>query len=107
MARTRLYRSGNLVLDDIPVDDISEHLADPSSVLWLDLYRPAPAEFAMIGQEFGIHQLAHEDTRHQGQRPKLDRYRTHEFLSAYAVSNAADSAELSTHEIAVFLTPRR
>jgi magnesium transporter len=104
MARTRLYRSGNLVLEDFPVDDISEHLGDPSSVVWLDLYRPESAEFAMVGEEFGIHQLALEDARHQGQRPKLDRYRTHEFLSAYAVSIAADSAELSTHEIAVFLT---
>jgi magnesium transporter len=104
MARTRLYRSGTLVLEDFPVREISAHLADPSSVVWLDLYRPGPAEFAMVSEEFGLHELAVEDALHQGQRPKLDRYRTHEFLSAYAVTTVPDSAELSTSELAVFLT---
>lgn len=104
MARTRLYRNGTLVLEDFPADDISEHLADPSSVVWLDLHRPGPEEFAMVGREFGIHELALEDAAHQGQRPKLDRYRTHEFLSAYAVAIAPDSADLSAGEISAFLT---
>ncbi|MFK4224714.1 magnesium transporter CorA family protein [Streptomyces sp. NPDC019890] len=104
MARTRLYQNGTLVLENFPADDISEHLTDPSSVLWLDLYRPGQDEFAMVGDEFGIHDLALEDAAHQGQRPKLDRYRTHEFLSAHAVSIAPDSADLSTSEISVFLT---
>ncbi|MGI5401729.1 magnesium transporter CorA family protein [Streptomyces sp. CA-135486] len=104
MARTRLYRNGTLVLENFPADEISEHLTDPSSVLWLDLYRPGPDEFAMVGEEFGIHELAMEDAAHQGQRPKLDRYRTHEFLSAHAVSIAPDSADLSTSEISAFLT---
>ncbi|WP_405725331.1 magnesium transporter CorA family protein [Streptomyces sp. NBC_01537] len=104
MARTRLYRNGTLVLEDFPADDISEHLADPSSVVWLDLLRPGPEEFAMVGREFGIHELALEDAAHQGQRPKLDRYRTHEFLSVYAVTIDPDSAALSTSEISAFLT---
>jgi magnesium transporter len=104
MARTRLYRNGTMVLEDFPADDISEHLADPSSVVWLDLLRPGPEEFAMVGREFGIHELALEDAADQGQRPKLDRYRTHEFLSAYAVTIAPDSAALSASEISVFLT---
>ncbi|MGY5119221.1 magnesium transporter CorA family protein [Streptomyces sp. 900105755] len=79
-------------------------IADPASVLWLDLYRPGPAELTMLGQEFGIHELALEDAAQRGQRPKLDRYRTHEFLSAYSVTVSPDGAELSCSEIAVFLT---
>jgi magnesium transporter len=104
MARTRLYRGGILVAEDFPVRDISRYLADPSCVVWLDLYHPEAADFALVGEEFGLHELALEDARHHGQRPKLDRYRTHEFLSAYAVTIAPDSAELSASEIAVFLT---
>jgi magnesium transporter len=104
MARTRLYRSGNLVLEDFPPEDISEHLADPASVVWLDLYQPGPDDFAMVGQEFGIHELALEDAANPGQRPKLDRYRTHEFLSAYAVSIAPGTLDLTTSEISAFLT---
>lgn len=104
MARTRLYRSGTLVLEDFPPEDISEHLTDPDSVIWLDLYQPGPDDFAMVGREFGIHELALEDAEDRGQRPKLDRYRSHEFLSAYAVTIAPGTAELSTSEISAFLT---
>lgn len=102
--RTRLYRNGNLVLEGFPARDASEHLADPASVAWLDLYRPGSAELSMLGEEFDIHELALENAAQHGQRPKLDRYRTHEFLSAYAVTVGPEGAELSTSEIAVFLT---
>ncbi|MFE1193794.1 CorA family divalent cation transporter, partial [Streptomyces olivaceoviridis] len=104
VTRTRLYHDGTLVLEGFPASDVSAHLADPASVLWLDLHRPGPAEFTMLGQEFGIHELALEDAAHRGQRPKLDRYRTHEFLSAYAVTVSPDGAQLAYSEIAVFLT---
>ena len=104
MARTRLYRGGTLVAEDFPVHDIPEYLADPSSVVWLDLYRPQEAEFAMVGEEFGLHELALEDAGQPGQRPKLDHYRTHEFINAYAVTIASDSAKLLTSEISVFFT---
>ncbi|GGO87404.1 magnesium transporter CorA family protein [Wenjunlia tyrosinilytica] len=106
MARTRLYRDGTLVLEDFPVADISDHLADPSSVVWLDLCMPGPEDFAMVGEEFGLHELALESARNQGQRSKLDHYRTHEFLSAYALFVDPRSGRLSTSEIAAFITPR-
>jgi Mg2+ and Co2+ transporter CorA len=60
-ARTRLYRHGTLVSQDFPVADISDHLTDPASVVWLDLCRPTPADFEMIEEEFGLHELAVED----------------------------------------------
>ncbi|WP_217561134.1 magnesium transporter CorA family protein [Streptomyces sp. GbtcB6] len=104
VTRTRLYHDGTLALEGFPASDVSAYLADPASVLWLDLYRPGAAEFTMLGEEFGIHELALEDAAQRGQRPKLDRYRTHEFLSAYSVTVSPDDAELSYSEIAVFLT---
>jgi hypothetical protein len=33
-ARTRLYREGTCLLQGFPVTDISEHLAEPGSVVW-------------------------------------------------------------------------
>src|SRR5215468_9260733 len=36
-ARTRMYRDGRLELQGFPVADISDHLADPSVTIWLDL----------------------------------------------------------------------
>ncbi|MFF4120879.1 magnesium transporter CorA family protein [Streptomyces sp. NPDC001714] len=106
MARTRLYRDGILVEEDFPVRDISRHLADPSSTVWLDLRRPTRAEFTEVGEELGLHELALEDALHEGQRAKLDSYRTHHFLSVYAVAVDPDDAALTMRELAVILTPQ-
>src|SRR5690349_25144777 len=83
-AHTRLYRGGACVLLDFPVADISEHLRDPASLVWLDLCRPTPVDFDMVDTELGLHEIAVEDALHESQRPKLDRYATHLLLSAYA-----------------------
>jgi magnesium transporter len=103
-AQTRLYQGGSCVLRDFPVAEISTHLADPASVVWLDLCRPTAADFEMINAEFGLHELAVEDALQESQRPKLDRYATHLFISAYAVALDARGIRLETSEIAVFLT---
>jgi magnesium transporter len=103
-ARTRLYRDGACVARNFPVGEIAEHLADPASVVWLDLCRPTADDFEMIDIEFGLHELALEDAGHESQRPKVDRYASHLFLSAYAVTVEGEGTRLSTSEIAVFIT---
>src|SRR6266496_6786550 len=102
--RTRLYRSGKLELADFPVADISEHLAVEGSVIWVDLCAPSQADFDMIGEEFGLHELAVEDALHAGERPKLDRYASHLFLGAYAVDPRTAAGELVVGELAAFIT---
>jgi magnesium transporter len=103
-ARTRLYRGGTCLSEDFPVADIAQHLADPASVVWLDLCRPTPGDFDMVDRQFGLHELAVEDALYESQRPKLDRYATHLFLSAYAVTLDAAGMRLDASEIAVFIT---
>jgi magnesium transporter len=102
--RTRLYRHGRLVRENFPVADISEHLGDEDCLVWLDLCDPTPNDFDVVGREFGLHELAVEDALTRDQRPKLDRYATHLFLSAYAVTLDPATAKLDTSEIAVFVT---
>lgn len=105
--RTRLYRSGKLLAEGFPADQISEHLdADPDAVVWLDLHDPDEADLQIVTHEFGLHPLAVEDAVHDHQRPKLDRYRTHLFANMYAVAFDAGRAELTTSEISAFITPR-
>ncbi|HEV7898999.1 MAG TPA: magnesium transporter CorA family protein [Planosporangium sp.] len=106
MARTRLYRDGVLEAEDFPVEKISDHLGDDQAVVWLDLCEPTPADFAMISEELGLHALAVEDAMDFGQRPKLDRYRTHLFISAYGVQLNGRPGTVATHEIGVFVTPQ-
>ena len=102
--RTRLYRRGRLESEGFPVADISDHLEDKSSVIWLDLRDPDREDLAVLSEEFGLHPVAVEDAIQQHERPKLDRYRSHLFLAAYAVHLDAASGELATSELAAFIT---
>jgi magnesium transporter len=102
--RTRLYRDGNLERENFPVRDISDYVGDPDCTVWLDVCDPASADFDMIAEEFGLHSLAVEDARHEHQRPKLDTYRTHLFLSAYAVTVEPDNGAVTTGEVSAFVT---
>lgn len=104
VVRTRLYRHGVLEAEGFPAVDISDHLRDGDVVVWLDLCGPSPEELAMIAEELGLHELAVEDALHERQRPKLDRYDTHSFLTSYAVRLDGGSGRLTTAELAIFLT---
>jgi magnesium transporter len=104
MARTRLYRAGRLELEDFPVEDISEHLRDKGACVWLDYCTPTAAELETIVEELQLHPLAVEDAVNEHQRPKLDRYDSHLFLSAYVVRLDTVSGELRASEVGVFVT---
>ncbi len=104
MHRTRLYRNGVLEAEDFPVADVSDHLADPSAVVWFDLCEPSAADLASISEELGLHPLAVEDAVQEHQRPKLDRYDTHLFVTAYSVALDAATGQLAVREVAAFVT---
>lgn len=106
MIRTRLYRSGNLELTDFDPAEISDHLAEPDTVVWMDLCEPRREDFAVLGQEFGLNPLAVEDATTERQRPKLDHYDDHLFLTVYGVALDPASGQLSTSELAVFVSTR-
>jgi magnesium transporter len=105
-ARTRLYRDGKLELEDFPVADISEYLADESVTIWLDLRDPDPGhdDLAVLSEEFGLHPVAVEAALQHTRRPKLARYRDYLFLTAYAARLDAVSGELATSGVAAFIT---
>ncbi|WP_410616109.1 magnesium transporter CorA family protein [Amycolatopsis sp. lyj-109] len=106
MTRTRVYRDGVLQKEDFPVDDVSEFLAEPGTAVWVDLCAPTEADLAELAGELGLHRLAVEDAVSDHQRPKLDRYEGHAFLSAYAVQFDARTGRLTTAEFGAFVTPR-
>jgi len=104
MARTRLYRDGALVAEDFPVADISDHLVDHRSLVWLDLCLSDGDELHTIVEEFNLHSLAVEDAGMEHQRPKLDRYEEHLFLAAYSTSVDALTGRLTIAEVSAFIT---
>ena len=105
-ARTRLYREGALVAEGFPVADISDHLEDAGTTVWLDLLDPDLEDLTVLSEEFGLHPLAVEDAVHERQRPKLDHYDSHLFLNTYAVRLDTENGQLGTSEIAAFVLQR-
>jgi magnesium transporter len=106
MRNTRLYRDGVLEAKDFPAAQISDYLEEPGTVVWLDLCEPDQEDLQIISEEFGLHPLAIEDATQPHERPKLDRYQDHYFLTAYAVGLDAATGKLFTSELAAFVTPR-
>ena len=104
-ARTRLYRDGRLVEQGFPVERISDHLADGPATVWLDLRDPDRDDLAVLQEEFGLHPVAIEDALYDRERPKIDRYRTHLFLTAYSARLDQATGELATSELAAFILP--
>jgi magnesium transporter len=105
-AHTRAYRAGKLVAEGFPVADVSDYLAKSGTVVWLDLEKPTRSDLDVITEEFGLHELAIDDALNEHQRPKLDRYSDHMFLSAYVARLDEGNAELTISEVAAFVTPR-
>jgi magnesium transporter len=106
MRHTRLYRQGMLEAKDFPAAQISDFLEQPDTVVWLDLCEPDQEDLELVSQEFGLHPLAVEDATQEHERPKLDRYQDHAFLTAYAVSLDPATGRLQKSELAAFITPR-
>jgi magnesium transporter len=102
--RTRLYRGGKCVSEDFDVARISNHLEDSDAVVWLDLCEPRDGDLEVIAEEFGLNPLAVEDALTERQRPKLDHYDDHVFISMYDARLDADR-QLATAEWAIFAAP--
>jgi len=104
MARTRVYRNGVLEAEDFPVERVSDYLEDPAAVVWVDVCEPDESDIAAIAEELQLHRLAVEDAVAEHQRPKLDRYRSHLFVTGYAVWLDAESGRLDEAEVDAFIT---
>ena len=102
MNHNRLYRNGVLEAEDFADSEISDYLRQQDTIVWLDLVSPDEAEVQILAEEFGLNQLAVEDATHEHQRPKVDRYRSHIFMSLYGVHLDTVTGALDTSELAVF-----
>jgi magnesium transporter len=85
----RSYRGGSVVHED-------------PDLVWVDLCDPSEDELSAVGSEYGLHALAVEDAVQRNQRPKLDHYDGHLFITMYQVH--LDGEHLRSAEFAVFAT---
>ena len=101
-AHTRAYKGGDLVAEGFDVEEVSDYL-DSGHVIWLDLEKPGIEDLQVITEELSLHHLAVEDAVAEHQRPKLDSYEHHLFLSAL-VARLDEEAVLTLHEVDAFIT---
>ena len=106
MIRTRVYRNGVCEHKDFNPEQISDYLAEDDAVVWMDVTEPTQTEFDLIAEEFALNPLAVEDAANEGQRPKLDHYDDHVFISLYDVELDRATGELDSVELSVFAAPR-
>jgi magnesium transporter len=105
-AHTRAYRGGTLVAEGFPVEEVSRFVGDPDATVWVDLLSPGEDELAVLAGELGLHELAVEDALSPHQRPKLDVYPSHLFVSCHSVAVDVESAQLVESEINAFADHR-
>jgi magnesium transporter len=103
---TRVYRKGALEAEGFPVAEVSEFLEQPDTVVWVDFCTPSREQLNELASELGLHELAVEDALGRHQRPKVDRYATHRFLSCQAVRVDLETATLDETEIDAFVDKR-
>jgi len=104
MASTRAYRNGALVDENFDVEKVSDYLEDPACTVWVDVCAPDAQELHAIAEELSLHALALEDAVTERERPKLDRYETHLFLTMYDADLDTTTGRLETQEVAAFVT---
>lgn len=98
------FRDGVRLVGDIDIEEISEVVGQPGTLVWMELREPSQVLLEKLQEEFGLHELAVEDARNARQRPKLEGYGDSLFLvlqTAQFIGN-----DLRIGEAHVFVGPR-
>ena len=69
-----IYVDGRRRTVPTSLDQTYEAMRACGGMAWIGLYRPRPEEVRSVAAEFGLHDLAVEDTIKAHQRPKTERY---------------------------------
>ncbi len=104
LVHSRAYRNGKLIESGFAVASLPEFSNQHETIVWIDVLNPDKHVLEQIASELGVHALALADALNGDQRPKIDRYENHSFLTLYDVEIAPTESELLTREISAFVT---
>lgn len=82
---------------------ISELIARPDAIVWLDGLDPTREEVDSLAAEFGFHPLAIDDYYTPRERPKVDEYPDYYLIVTQSPQYARRSFEVTAHELVLFL----
>ena len=109
--RTRLWRSGRLESEGFDLADVSDVLAQPEVLVWVDLCRPDHALLQALADELGFAPQAVEDAIAAAERPKATRSPGHTLIISYATrleeqpDAPVNASRLRTTKISAFVLP--
>jgi magnesium transporter len=113
VVRTLLWRGGADPVEDFPLEQLSEHLGEVGTLVWVDVRDPSPELLARLAEELSLDPHAVEDSVASAERAKATRHATHTFVTAYAThlrgsDPAADplSSRLEISRVSCFVLPR-
>ena len=114
--RTRLWRDGTLADQDFPLEDISEHLAEPDTLVWADLCDPDLEHLEALATELDLDPHAVRDAVLAHERAKATRHASHTFITVYTAGldvtspggrePASRESRLLTSRVSAFVLPR-
>ncbi|MDG3011619.1 magnesium transporter CorA family protein [Rhodococcus sp. D2-41] len=104
--RSRVYRDGTLVGEDLPLSELAAH-RERGDLVWLDLVMPTAEQIERTSDALGIdlHPLAIENALAAHQRPKLVRAEGHSYLHLYLAA-PLDGGGLALSAVSAFLSPQ-
>jgi magnesium transporter len=105
LARTRVWRKGVLEEEDFPIERVSDYVEQEDTVVWVDLCLPDRDDIQQMADELGLDPLAVEDALETRERPKVERFRTHLFVTTYAMT-LTDDGQLRLSKISAFVLPQ-
>lgn len=81
---SRAWRHGAEVAADFPLADLDHWLAQPETLVWLDLLQPEDDVLQSLAGELSLDPLAVEDAIEPRERPKATWHANHIFLTCYS-----------------------
>lgn len=105
-----MWRRGE-AQDEFALDKISDYLAEPDALVWVDLCDPDHDTMCDLATELGLNAWAVEDAVAAAERVKAAAYGSNTFFTVYAVDLADDADDqpqrmLAMHRISAFVLPR-
>ncbi|MDH7481828.1 MAG: magnesium/cobalt transporter CorA [Armatimonadota bacterium] len=85
------------------IAQISDFIADPETIVWLDAMNPSKEEMEKLALEFGFHPLAIDDYFTPHHRPKVDEYPGYLFLVSHFVTYNPKKEDVRPIELDIFV----
>lgn len=102
MMRNFVFKERKL-LKNVPQKDIKKYLRQKKTTVWIDLEKPADADYKFLSQTFKFHPLSIEDCRKFNDLPKLDVFDDHIFIVFHTSPTDFKKVHFTRKELEIFL----